>query len=242
MKDGSGDGASKGSFSPLRSLVTITVSIFLAEFLVMTLLAFLPPFLEPVEAFFDASLLVILVFPFLYFFLLKPMIVHMKERKMVEENLNYYKNHLEDLVEDRSNKLDQVTKELEDKMLADNRAEAKYYDLYENAPDMFASVDSNSTKIVECNITFANELGYSKDKMIGRKLLEVCHSNSLDVLKNHFDVFQRTGSVSNVECQLKRKDGSRTKVILNALNASQMYPSQIHNKDGKILRVRFTII
>ena len=34
----------------------------------------------------------------------------MKERKIVEENLKYYKNHLEDLVEERSNKLDEVTK------------------------------------------------------------------------------------------------------------------------------------
>ena len=107
---------------------------------------------------------------------------------------------------------------------------------------MFASVYSDSTKIVECNITFANELGYSKDQIIGRKLLEVCHPDYLDVLKNHFHVFQRTGSVNNVECQLKRKDGSSTNVILNALNASQMYASQIHNKDDKVLRIRFTII
>ncbi len=242
MKDESDEEFIKGYFSPLRSLVTITVSIFFAEFFIMTLLAFLPPFSEPAEAFLDASLLAILVFPFLYFFLLKPMIVHIKELTVVEENLEYYKNHLEDLVEDRSNKLDKVTKELENKMIEDNRAEAKYYDLYENAPDMFASVCSDFTKIVECNITFANELGYSKDQIIGRKLLEVCHPDYVDLLRNHFQVFLETGSVKNVACQLKRKDGSRTDVILNALNASQMYASQIHNKDGRVLRIRFTII
>lgn len=242
MKDDSDEESSKGYFSPLRSLVIITASAFFAEFFIATLLALLPPFLEPVEAFIDASLLAILVFPFLYFFLLKPTIVHINKRKIVEENLRYYKNHLEELVEDRSNKLDKVTKELEKKMIEDNRAEAKYYDLYENAPDMFASVYSDSTKIVECNITFANELGYSKDEIIGRKLFEVCHPDYLNVLKNHFQVFLETGSVKNVACQLKRRDGSRTDVILNALNASQMYASQTHNKGGKVLRIRFTII
>jgi PAS domain S-box-containing protein len=242
MKQAAKAGPGKGYVTPLRSLIIIAVSTFLAEVLIMFLLTFLPPFSHTEEAFLDAAILSIIIFPVLYFFLLKPMILHIRERKLVEEYLRYYQNHLEDLVEEQSNKLAKVTQELEEKVAEDSRAEAKYYDLYENAPDMFASVVSNTTEIVECNITFANELGYNKDRIIGRHLFDLYHPDCIEAAKKHFRTFLKTGSVQNIECQLQRSDGSSADVILNALNISQMYAPQLYQGNDKIVRVRFTII
>lgn len=47
-------------------------------------------------------------------------------------------------------------------------AEACYRDLYENAPDMLASVEPQLGRIVGCNQTFAATLGYTKQEIIGR--------------------------------------------------------------------------
>lgn len=79
--------STKGYPSPLRLLIIIAVSIFFAEVVIMFFLSILPPFSEPVVAFLDALLLSILVFPMLYLFLWKPIIMHINERKMVEEAL-----------------------------------------------------------------------------------------------------------------------------------------------------------
>jgi signal transduction histidine kinase len=63
-------------------------SVFLVELLVMTLLRFLPNFPPVVEAFFDAFLLSLLVLPFLYFFVFKPIKRTIEERnkKEIESN------------------------------------------------------------------------------------------------------------------------------------------------------------
>ena len=41
-------------------------------------------------------------------------------------------------------------------------SEARYQDLYHNAPDMFASVDRVSNRIVQCNLTFVSETGLAR--------------------------------------------------------------------------------
>ena len=51
----------------------------------------------------------------------------------------------------------------------------QYQDLYENAPDMFFSVDARSGEIVQCNQTLADVTGYRKDEIVGRRLLDLYH-------------------------------------------------------------------
>ncbi|HWR26432.1 MAG TPA: PAS domain S-box protein [candidate division Zixibacteria bacterium] len=73
--------------SPFQILIIIALSIFISETLVMILISKLPPLSMMVEAFLDASLLVILVSPMLYFFLFNPLILHIADRKKAEEEL-----------------------------------------------------------------------------------------------------------------------------------------------------------
>ncbi|WP_156302352.1 hypothetical protein [Methylogaea oryzae] len=53
-------------------------SIFFGEIAVMLLLMHIPPLNPIVEALIDATTLVILVFPTLYFFVFRPMAMHIK--------------------------------------------------------------------------------------------------------------------------------------------------------------------
>ena len=65
---------------PYYSLLVITVSIFVAESVAMFLLSNFSPMDLLLEGLLDSSLLIILVSPMLYFFLLRPMFLHIAER------------------------------------------------------------------------------------------------------------------------------------------------------------------
>ena len=71
---------------PFRLLILTGGSIFAAEALIMFfLLPNMPPLSHPAEAVFDALLLTAMVFPVLYIFLFRPMILHIRERRRAEE-------------------------------------------------------------------------------------------------------------------------------------------------------------
>ncbi len=71
--------------SPLNLVLIIGLSVFLAEALIMTVLSFICPISFQTWAFLDATLLVLILSPVLYFFGFKPLISHINERKKAEE-------------------------------------------------------------------------------------------------------------------------------------------------------------
>ena len=115
-----------------------------------------------------------------------------------------------------------------EKMLIES--EARYHDLYDNAPDMFVSVEAETANILRCNKTLAIELGYSKEEIVGQRIFFVYHPDCMDDVKKAFQSFVTTGEVHNAELQLKRKDGSKIDVILNV--------SSVRDGQGKILYSR----
>jgi PAS domain S-box-containing protein len=106
-------------------------------------------------------------------------------------------------------------------------------DLYENAPDMYASVNARTALIEQCNSTLCGVLGYPKGEMIGRPVFEIYHPDCLEEVQKAFKSFRDTGEVGDKELQLRRKDGSRLDVNLNV--------SSVHDKDGGILYSRSTL-
>jgi diguanylate cyclase (GGDEF)-like protein/PAS domain S-box-containing protein len=106
----------------------------------------------------------------------------------------------------------------------------RYHDLYENAPDMFATVDMNTQTITECNDTLANSLGLSKNDIVGRSLFDLYHPACLDAARGAFALFQRTGSVRGMDLQLRRKNGSKIDVSLTA--------TAVYDQAGRIVARR----
>ncbi|MBU2262261.1 MAG: PAS domain S-box protein [Proteobacteria bacterium] len=96
-------------------------------------------------------------------------------------------------------------------------SEAKYYDLYENAPDMYFSVDVKTANITECNNTLVNTIGYAKEDIVGRSIFEIYHPDCREDAKRAFQQFVATGEIRNAELTIMRKDGS---IIVVSLNAS----------------------
>jgi signal transduction histidine kinase len=73
--------------SPIRLVIGVGASIFVAEAGVMVLLSFFPNLPKITVAFIDSILLLFLLIPSLTFFVFRPLILHITERKRVEEAL-----------------------------------------------------------------------------------------------------------------------------------------------------------
>lgn len=109
--------------------------------------------------------------------------------------------------------------------------EKRYYDLYDNAPDMYVSVDAKTTKIVECNQTLLEVTGYSKEEIIDRSVFDLYTPESAEHAKtNVFPVFVKTGVIEGEELQIQKKDGSIIDVLLNA--------KPVYDEQGNLLRSR----
>ena len=74
-------------------------------------------------------------------------------------------------------------------------SEVKYQDLYENAPDMFASVEPVQGLIIECNTTLATATGYAKEEIIGRPIFTMYHPDCLEEVRRAFRSFVETVEV-----------------------------------------------
>ena len=111
-------------------------------------------------------------------------------------------------------------------------AEQKYQDLYDNAPDMFVSVDAETAEIRECNQTLADKLGYPKHELISKPIFFVYHEDCLEDVERIFHRFVATGKVNNAELQLKRKDGTKIDVILNATAARDEHGRILHSRSS----------
>ncbi len=111
-------------------------------------------------------------------------------------------------------------KEAENDLRAEKAAlaasEESFKVLYEDAPDMYVTVDAARATIMRCNRTLAEKLGYRKDEIVGRPVFEIYHPDCREKVKDAFLSFVQTGEVHDTELQLKRKDGSRIEVSLSA--------------------------
>lgn len=95
-------------------------------------------------------------------------------------------------------------------------SEEKYQDLFDNAPDMMASVDARSGAIVECNRALADALGRPREQIVGRSLVEIhspgCHRKATAAWRA---ILER-GEAHDVELCLDRDDAEPVDVSLNA--------------------------
>jgi len=109
-------------------------------------------------------------------------------------------------------------------------SEEMYRDFYDNAPDMFCSVDGASGRVVQCNRALTGRTGYTRAEIIGRHIFDLYHPDCREAVKQARQSFQRTGDERDLEFQLQCKDGSRIDVSLNV--------SAVRDDEGKILHSR----
>jgi PAS domain S-box-containing protein len=106
-------------------------------------------------------------------------------------------------------------------------SEAKYRDLYENAPDLCCSVSAASGRIIECNQQLIAKTGYAREELIGRPVLELCHPDWIDVARQAFAHVGPGEHVHDLEVRLCPKDGTTLWASVNV--------SAVQDERGTIL-------
>ncbi len=90
----------------------------------------------------------------------------------------------------------------------------KYEDLYNNAPTMYLSIDSNGI-IIECNNTILDKLGYAKRELIGKHMTKFVTKESAANFKKAFPNLLKIGEILGAERQLLTKSGEIIDTILD---------------------------
>ncbi len=95
------------------------------------------------------------------------------------------------------------------------RSENKFRWLYDNSPNMYASMDVNTLSIMECNQTLLHNIGYSKNEIIGQSVLKLYFQEDIEKIKTElFPLFNRTGLIEGEELRLQKKNGQLIDVRL----------------------------
>ena len=126
------------------------------------------------------------------------------QRKRAEEALQQLAQSLEQRVLDR-------TRELQD-------AEQRYRSLFEEAPAMYviAQVDHGRFTIVDCNALFVQTLGYEREQLLGKPLVDLLTPNSQAWFATGARRQPRKSPGDGEECAVVTKDGRVLETLLRA--------------------------
>lgn len=118
---------------------------------------------------------------------------HLNNKKLSDEEIEYLINELSIHQIELELQNEELTK-LQDEL---NLTLSKYYDLFENAPIGYISLDSD-LKIIETNKTFAEFLQMSKAELIGRDFSKFVAPESQDNLHFHFNIVKNNINFKNL--------------------------------------------
>ena len=170
MKKGSIPSERGGPSTPARLMALTALAVFVGEFLVMLLLARLPPISVFTEALLDASLITTLVGPFLYLFLFRPMENQIEVRKKAEEKLSRANESLEQRVAERTAELSRGNEllrlEIEDRRRTEERlwkSNEFVRSVIESAPCVLLIYELGSRRCSYVNGMVADLLGYEPE-------------------------------------------------------------------------------
>ncbi|TCO81497.1 PAS domain S-box-containing protein [Plasticicumulans lactativorans] len=131
------------------------------------------------------------------------------DRKLIEQELEQHRHHLEELVAER-------TRQLEAANLALSQRAAEVADLYDHAPCGYHSLDPAGV-FLQINDTELNWLGYRREEVVGRlRLQDLLTPHSQQVFAEAFPRLKAHGWVRDLEYELVRKDGMLLPVVLTA--------------------------
>ncbi len=94
-------------------------------------------------------------------------------------------------------------------------ARARYENLYQDAPDMFASVTVDTECVVQCNATLLRATGFRRNEVIGRPLQELHDAGCAAELAQALDTVRAEGRARDIELRLRRRDGGLLEVSLS---------------------------
>lgn len=186
--------------SPIRLILILAASIFIAEGIVMALLLALPPLPSGVYIILDPILLIIFLSPILYLFLLRPLLRLIAEIKGAEERLRGEQGGLKRLLDEKR----AVENELK-------KSEERYRLVHDNAFDAIILACAED-KVLDCNPSAEKMFGYGNGEMIGLEITRLMPDQYRDAHSVGLKRFLSTGETNIlgkvVEVQGIKKDST----------------------------------
>jgi len=141
------------------------------------------------------------------------------ERKRMEEELERYREHLEELVKQRTAELRRTNKALQAEIAERIRvekdlkvSEVRYRRLFEAAQDGILILEAETGKIVDVNPFLIEMLGYPHEEFIGKRLWEIGLLKDIAANREAFRQLQERKYIRYEHLPLKVKDGKRRAV------------------------------
>ena len=85
-----------------------------------------------------------------------------------------------------------------------SNAEQKYRSLYESSPELYRTISTEGI-ILDCNESYVNSLGYTKEEIIGCSIFDHAADNSKSDLRDSFETWKKEGHVTSREIWFKKK-------------------------------------
>jgi PAS domain S-box-containing protein len=95
-------------------------------------------------------------------------------------------------------------------------SEARYQDLYDNAPDLYAAIDPATGTVLACNETFARAVGRTRVQALGQSILGLCRPDSREAARAVLRSLAAGGEVRDVELRIAGKNGATVDVSVSA--------------------------
>ena len=147
-------------------------------------------------------------------------------RKKNEEELALDRHHLEELVTQRTQQLEEINRLLRERS-------QEIADLYNQAPCGYHSLDANGI-VIAMNDTELSWLGYTRAEVVGCLAYDqILAPLSIPVFRESFPKFKLSGQILDLELDLIRKDGSMLSVVVSA--------TAVRDADGRFLFSRSTL-
>jgi len=102
-----------------------------------------------------------------------------------------------------------------------------YEEIYNRSPDMCLSAEAGTGRIIECNQTLLDTLGYTKEEVLEKTVVEMYHPDEHEKVKENLANFSKTGKLVHTELLVMKKDGDTIEVSLKF--------SPVKDEEGKIL-------
>ena len=162
------------------------------------------------------------------------------EIRVLLDNFNQLLGHTqaqaETIRQERKRLEDKVALRTRELLAANTGLRAKAHeveDLYNHAPCGYHSLDPEG-RIVTVNDTELAMLGYERDELIGRPLIDLMTPPSQALFRSRFETFMRTGRVRDLEYDFVRKDGSLLPVLISA--------DMVRDSAGRFITNRATLV
>ncbi|MGO9387141.1 MAG: PAS domain S-box protein [Methanobacterium sp.] len=154
------------------------------------------------------------------------------EKQLAVIELKKHRDHLEELVEERTEDLKKINLELQDEIIERQRmeeeiikSEEKSRLLIKYAPSMIYEIDYTTPKFITVNDAMCSKLGYTREELLKMNPLDLLEDNNKKILEDRLKKTQAGENIpESTEYKVRDKDG---RTLYGLLNMSFSY------KEGK---------